>query len=117
MTRPRTTVREADTLPTEPTRHGPQHSIQTQGRPVVVLSIDVEYHTSIHNNQFKCLWSDPIENCYGGSKSEVYRIDRGLNHYAICSLTAALIFYTNINSWVCLVVDLLYSLVAFNCTL
>ena len=27
----------------------PYHSIQTQGRPIVVLSIDVERHTGIHN--------------------------------------------------------------------
>ena len=27
----------------------PCHSIQTQGRPVAVLSIDVERHTGIHN--------------------------------------------------------------------
>ena len=34
------------------TRHytPPRHSIQTQGRPVVVLSIDVERHTGIHFN-------------------------------------------------------------------
>ena len=37
----------------------PCHSIQTQGRPVVVLSIDVERHTGSHNYPFKCLWSDP----------------------------------------------------------
>ena len=38
----------------------PSHSIQTQGRPVVVLSIDVERHTGIHNYPFKCLGSDLI---------------------------------------------------------
>ena len=30
----------------------PCHSIQTQGRPVVVLSIDMEHHTVIHNYTF-----------------------------------------------------------------
>ena len=29
-----------------------RHSIQTKGRPVVVLSIDVERHTGIHNYPF-----------------------------------------------------------------
>ena len=37
-----------------------RHSIQTQGWPVVVLSIDVERHTGIHNNPLLCLWADPI---------------------------------------------------------
>ena len=35
------------------------HTIQTQGWPVV-LSIDVERHTGIHNFPFSCLRSDPI---------------------------------------------------------
>ena len=34
--------------------------IQTQDRPLVVLSIDMEHHTIIHNFPFSCLWSDPI---------------------------------------------------------
>ena len=38
----------------------PRHSLQTQGRPVVVLSIDVEHHTVIYNYTFQCLGSDPI---------------------------------------------------------
>ena len=29
-----------------------RHSIQTHCRPVIVLSIDVEYHTGIHNYPF-----------------------------------------------------------------
>ena len=36
-------------LPTQDMTFQPRHSIQTQGRPVVVLSIDVERHTGIHN--------------------------------------------------------------------
>ena len=36
-----------------------RHSIQTQGRPVAVLSTDVECHTGIHSYSFKCLGSDP----------------------------------------------------------
>ena len=32
-----------------------RHSIETQGRPVVVLSIDVERHTVIHNYPFNVL--------------------------------------------------------------
>ena len=35
--------------------HPPRHSIQTRGRPVVVLSIDVERHTGIHNYNFNVL--------------------------------------------------------------
>ena len=31
----------------------PRHSIQTQGRLVVMLSIDVERHTGIHNYLFQ----------------------------------------------------------------
>ena len=38
-----------------------RHSIQTRGRPVVVLSIDVKRHIGIHNDPFQCLGSDPIE--------------------------------------------------------
>ena len=38
----------------------PCHSIQTWGQPAVVLSIDVERHTGIHNYSFECLSSDPI---------------------------------------------------------
>ena len=38
-----------------------RHSIQTQGRPVVVLSIDVERHTGIHNNPLLCLCADDRE--------------------------------------------------------
>ena len=30
----------------------PRHSIQTRGRPVAVLSIDVERHTGIHSYPF-----------------------------------------------------------------
>ena len=37
----------------------PHHSIQTQGRPVAVLSIDVERHTGIHNYPSLSLVSDP----------------------------------------------------------
>ena len=33
----------------------PRHSIQIHGRPVVVLSIDVELHTEIHNYPFEHL--------------------------------------------------------------
>ena len=33
----------------------PRHRIQTQGRPVVVLSLDVERHTGIHNYPFNIL--------------------------------------------------------------
>ena len=36
-----------------------RHTVQTWGRPVVVLSIDVEHHTGIHNYLFICLRSDP----------------------------------------------------------
>ena len=42
----------------------PRHSTQTQGRPIVVLSIDVGRHTGIHNYPFKCLCSDPIGKCF-----------------------------------------------------
>ena len=38
----------ADTGHDTPSRH----SIQTKGRPVVVLSIDVEHHTRINNYPF-----------------------------------------------------------------
>ena len=38
----------------------PHHSIQTQGRPVIVLSINVECNTGIDNYPFQCLGSDPI---------------------------------------------------------
>ena len=38
----------ADTGHDTPSRH----SIQTRGRPVAVLSIDVEHHTGIHNYLF-----------------------------------------------------------------
>ena len=43
------------------TGHGTpsRHTVQTWGRPVVVLSIDVEHHTGIHNYLFICLRSDP----------------------------------------------------------
>ena len=34
------------------TCHPPRHSILTQGQPADVLSIDVERHTTIHNNPF-----------------------------------------------------------------
>ena len=30
----------------------PHHSIQTRGQPIVMLSIDVECHTGIHNYAF-----------------------------------------------------------------
>ena len=40
----------------------PGHSIQTQGRPVIVLSTDVEHYTGIHNYLFQCLGSDPLGN-------------------------------------------------------
>ena len=33
----------------------PRHSVQTQGRPVIVLSIDVKRHTGIHNTHFNVL--------------------------------------------------------------
>ena len=63
------------------------HTIQTQGWPVVVLSIDVERHTVIHNYPFLCLRWDTIWKsfpdlldtwvnaqllwcCYSGSQSE-----------------------------------------------
>ena len=36
----------------------PHHSIQTQSRPVAVLSIDVGRHTGIHSYPFSCLGSD-----------------------------------------------------------
>ena len=36
------------------------HSIQTQGRPVVVLSMGVERHTGIHNYPMLCLESESI---------------------------------------------------------
>ena len=36
-----------------------RHCIQTQGQPVVVLSIDVERHTGIHNYPCLCLGSYP----------------------------------------------------------
>ena len=39
----------------------PHHSIQTQGGPVIVLSIAVEHHTGSHNYLFQCLGSDPTE--------------------------------------------------------
>ena len=42
----------------------PRHSIQTQGRPVVVLQIDVERHTWIHNYPLRCLGSYPIEKSF-----------------------------------------------------
>ena len=35
------------------------HSIQTRGRHVPVLSIDVERHTGIHSYPFLCLGLDP----------------------------------------------------------
>ena len=41
----------ADTLHETP----PCHSIQTQGRSVFVLSIDVEDRSEIHNYPFYCL--------------------------------------------------------------
>ena len=34
------------------TWHQPSHNIQTQGRPVAVLSIDVEHQTGVHNYLF-----------------------------------------------------------------
>ena len=37
----------------------PRDSIQTQGRTVLVLSIDVEPHTGIHKYPFQCLGLDP----------------------------------------------------------
>ena len=46
----------ADTGHNMPTRH----SIQTQGQPVDVLSIDVECHTGIPNYPIWCLGSDRI---------------------------------------------------------
>ena len=42
----------------------PHHSIQTQGQPVVVISIDVECHAGIHNYPFQCLGSDPIRKSF-----------------------------------------------------
>ena len=33
----------------------PRHSLQTPSRPVVVLSIDVECHTTKHNYLYQCL--------------------------------------------------------------
>ena len=39
-------------LQTQDMTHLPRHSIQTQGRPVAVLSIDVEHHTRIHSYPF-----------------------------------------------------------------
>ena len=38
----------------------PRHSIHKQGRPVAVLSFDVERHTGIHNYPLECLGLDPI---------------------------------------------------------
>ena len=43
-----------------------RHSIETRGRPVAVLSIDVERHTGIPNYQFYCLGSDPIRKSVPG---------------------------------------------------
>ena len=42
-----------------------RHSIQTRGRPVL-LSIDVERHTGIHNYPSKYLGSDPIRKSFPG---------------------------------------------------
>ena len=51
------------------TGHGnpPRHSIHTQGRSVIVLSIDVEYHAGIHNHLFLCI-ETPI------SQIKIYRL-------------------------------------------
>ena len=42
----------------------PRHSIQTQGGPVVALSIDVECLTGIHNYTFQSLGSDRIRKSF-----------------------------------------------------
>ena len=59
----------------------PVTSIQTQGWPVAVLSIDVERHTGIHNYPFKYLWSDPIEESFPDlphtpANAQLYDADR-----------------------------------------
>ena len=41
-----------DAMPQTQDMTPPRHSIQTQGRPVAVLSIDVERHTEIHSFPF-----------------------------------------------------------------
>ena len=56
----------------------PRHSIQTQGRPVVVLSIDVERHSGIHYYRpdlkeiLPSASTHTSERCYGGSQSVVW---------------------------------------------
>ena len=38
--------------------------MQTRGRPVVVLSIDMERHTRIHSYPYQCLESDPTRKSF-----------------------------------------------------
>ena len=42
----------------------PRHSVQTRGRSVTVLSIDVERHTGILSYPFKCPWKDPTRKSF-----------------------------------------------------
>ena len=46
------------------TWHPPRHRIQTQGRPVVKLYVDIDRCTRIHDYKFYCLWSDLIEKSF-----------------------------------------------------
>ena len=64
----------------------PRHSIQTRGRPIVVLFIDVKRHTGIHNYQFPCLGSDTTGKLYDDvmvvvsrKLAKKYRTNRVLN--------------------------------------
>ena len=69
------------------TWHPTCHSIQTRGRPVVVLSFDVECHTGIHDYPFYCLCSDQIEKSFpvlphtpANAQLYVWDNDRGTRH-------------------------------------